>query len=226
MIAERTPTVAAYDPVVGATNVPRNTVLSVICNTPVLRGTGQLTLLTDAGAVVERFDVATSVRITVSENVILVRPTGGLRFNFRYRLDIPDGAFTNATLEPFTQLADYRFSTAVQSVAVVAWDPAFLATDVPSEAVIRLTFNTAVQPASGIIELLAAPHDVIESFSVAHSPRVSFAGSVVTITPTSQLQPNRLYFLNIPRGAVCDFAGVPYAGTNSYSFSTSHVLGA
>lgn len=219
------PSVTAYDPAVGAVNVAQDAVISLTFSEAVKRGTGTITLRTAGGTVVETYNAATSPRITVSGNVVQVDPTSSLSLNFTYFLDIPSGAILDLENNPFAGTTTYSFSAASVSVQVQSYTPAFSATDVALDTNIILTFNVPVQRGTGVIALMAAPNQLVETFNAASSNRLTFAGATLTIDPTNTLQYGRVYTLSIPAGAITDLAGVPYAGTTSYGFSTPNLPG-
>jgi methionine-rich copper-binding protein CopC len=99
-------------------------------------------------------------------------------------------------------------------------DPGSNATVSPSKEFLTLTFNEAIIPGTGTIELKTAAGTVVESFDVTSSSRVTRSGSTVTIDPVDNLVGGTSYVLAIPAGTFKDAAGNNYAGTN-LAFSTS-----
>jgi len=99
-------------------------------------------------------------------------------------------------------------------------DPGSNATVSPSKEFLTLTFNEAIVPGTGTVQLKTAAGTVVESFDVTSSSRVTRSGSTVTIDPVDNLVGGTSYVLAIPAGTFKDAAGNNYAGTN-LAFSTS-----
>lgn len=214
------PVVVSYDPAVNATGVALGVVFTLTFNTAMQRGTGTIVLRTEAGTPVESFHAATSPRLTITGNTVVLDPTLDLTPNYVYYLDIPAGALRSQAGVSFAGTTQYRFAAVTQSVNVVSYSPAFGATDIALASNVVLTFNVPVQRGVGTIALYAAPSTLVETFNVATSPRVTVAGTIVTIDPTAVLDYSRVYTVVIPPGAITDLVGNAFAGTTTYTFTT------
>ncbi|WP_221793380.1 tandem-95 repeat protein [Oceanobacter mangrovi] len=92
--------------------------------------------------------------------------------------------------------------------------PADNATDVAYNSTLVLTLSEAVAPVSGSFHLYDADGDtLVESLAVG-SGQVSFnsAGTVITITPSSDFTPTHSYYLLADSGIVADIAATSWAG--------------
>jgi len=96
---------------------------------------------------------------------------------------------------------------------IAALDPAKGAENVAVKQSFTLTFDKAVRARSGAIALVRADDvSTVETFDVAGSPGVAFAGPRVTLTPSADLDFNTGYFIEIAPTAIEDFSGNPFAG--------------
>lgn len=84
-----------------------------------------------------------------------------------------------------------------------------------------VTFSEPVRLGTGTIVLKTAAGAVIESYNI--TPGTSSATSL-TINPTADLAYNTKYKLEISPGSIADVAGNNYAGTKTYSFSTTDTV--
>ncbi len=75
------------------------------------------------------------------------------------------------------------------------------------------TFDETVVAGTGSIELRRFSNDnVVESFNVASSSRLTFSTGQLVINPTNSLSTNQTYYVLIPAGAVKDTSGNSYEG--------------
>ena len=109
----------------------------------------------------------------------------------------------NAAVSADAQLVDTR------KPVLTTITPAADSTGVLVAANISLTYSEAVRAGAGIIELRTAAGTLVESFNVATSNRLAFAGSTITIDPTALLGGATQYRLTVPEGAVLDHADRP-----------------
>jgi subtilisin-like proprotein convertase family protein len=107
------PVVLRFDPADESLAVPVGASISVTFNETIARGSGQITLRTAAGTVIETFDAATSSRITVAGSVLNIDPTALLAPGTGYRVEIGRGAVRDTAGNPYGGTGDYNFTTAV-----------------------------------------------------------------------------------------------------------------
>jgi hypothetical protein len=86
------------------------------------------------------------------------------------------------------------------------------------------TFNENIAKGSGVIQLLGLRGEVIESFNVQTSNRLTWIANQLTIDPTADLLNDQSYRIVIPNGAIDDLTGNDFAGT-SIELTTVGLLG-
>jgi len=86
---------------------------------------------------------------------------------------------------------------------------------------IGITFNQKIKAGSGNITLRedSASGTVVENFGVGSS--VTIANNSLSFTPTSNLDENVTYFVDIPSSSITNMAGDSYVGTG-YTFQTTY----
>jgi Ca2+-binding RTX toxin-like protein/subtilisin-like proprotein convertase family protein len=107
---------------------------------------------------------------------------------------------------------------------LVSSTPADNATGVGVGANLSLTFNENIKAGTGNILIYTAAGALFATIAVTDSSQVSFAGKVLTINPTANLEYGTGYYINIEAGAVRDLAGNAYAGivnNTDLSFNTT-----
>lgn len=101
-------------------------------------------------------------------------------------------------------------------------DPANGGTDTPVGAYLVATFSEAIAAGTGGVTLRrVADHSVVEVFDVETSPNLRFIGSDLSISPSSHLEPETVYYIEIAPTAIIggdSFAG--FSGPNTWSFTT------
>jgi len=87
------------------------------------------------------------------------------------------------------------------------------ATGVSAGTNLVATFRETILPGNGNIELRrSSDGSLVESFTVATSARLAFAGAQLTIDPTNSLPTGQSYYIIIPAGALKDTSGNNYDG--------------
>jgi len=94
---------------------------------------------------------------------------------------------------------------------------------------IVLTFSEAIVRGTGRIILGTSSTDgltatIVESFDVATSSRLSLAGSILTINPTSDLLSGTRYFVTMAPATFKDITGNAYEGIATYDFITADLV--
>ncbi len=145
-------------------------------------------------------------------------------------------AFSNSgVVNAFTQ-------TDIRLMDVLGWDstaagpdttpptlsttsPADNSTNVAVSANLVLTFSESVKAGSGNVVIHnAADGSVIATIAITDASQVSFAGSTLTINPTSDLAAGTHYYVTMASGVVQDLAGNAYAGllaATDFDFTTA-----
>lgn len=227
--ASPAPTVMAFSPADGATNVAANSNISVTFSEAIGAGFGSVELRSGspAGTLVEAFSIGSSPRLAISGSTLSIDPTSNFEANTRYFVVLPGGIVKDADNNGFAGTSSFDFVTApppdTTPPLVASLLPADGSTGVAVDSDILLIFNETIARGSGRIELRAgsASGTLVESFDVASSNRISLSGSTVTIDPSATLAADTSYFVVLPTGVIQDLAGNGYSGTTSYDFRTA-----
>ncbi len=137
-----------------------------------------------------------------------------------YTLSSADGTDTLVSIENL-QFADGAVALSdLTAPTLQSASPADGATAVAVGSNLSFTFNEVVFAGFGTLTLKTAAGVVVETFDVASSARLTFAGATLTIDPTATLANGAGYVLEFSAGAVTDAAGNAYAGWAGYDFTT------
>jgi len=214
------PTVSSFSPTSGSTDIAVNSNIVVTFDKNIRAGSGTITLRSDSstGTIIESYDVTSSARLTFSTNTLTIDPTSDLSIGTNYYVVIPDGAVAG-----YAGTDTYNFTT-INVVNVSSYSPTNGATSVAANTNISLTFDNTPTRGTGTITLRSgsAGGTIIESYDAATSPRISIAGNVWTLDPTSDLPLGQSIYLVIPNTAITpNYEGLNIGGgTASYSFTT------
>ena len=189
----------------------------------VLVGTGNITILlsNNTGVTIP----VTNSQVTIAGDVVTINPTNDLAAVNTYVLTIQAGAFRDAAGNTTAQ-ETLSFSTA----AVVDTTPPTVTSTVPANSPsarigildgdIVLTYSETVQAGSGNITITPMGRTAT-TIAVTDATQVSIAGNVVTIDPTVDLIPSKMYTVSIPAGVITDGAATPNnAALYELSFTT------
>ena len=182
-----------------------------------------ITLVPTGGGATISIDVTDANLVNILNNVVTINPTDNLLYNETYTVTIPAGAFENAANVATEEASSFSFSTiAVLPVPVLESHlPNDLATDIPVNSDIILTFNIGITAVSGNnITLVPTGGGATISIDVTDANLVSILNNVVTINPTDDFLYNETYTVTIPAGAFENAANVATEEASSFSFST------
>lgn len=218
------PMLLTTNPVDGGSAFPVDGSIVLSFNEVIQRGTGSIVLRTADGTVVERFDAATSVNIVVAGNTLTLRPSANLAFGTTYALDLAAGIVKDTAGNDYAGWLTYDWTTSAPTdtslPTVVAFAPVDGALDVAPSSNMVLTFSEAIQRGSGSIALMTSAGAVVETYDAAVSANLTIAGSVLVVDPSANLAYATGYTLRFAPGTVRDLAGLGFAGTTSYDFTT------
>ena len=125
------PTVSSFNPLDEATGVPKASHLALTFSENIYLGSGNITLKTAAGAVVESFDTASSPRLSLSGNTLSIDPTLDLSPGTGYTLALDAGTLKDLAGNPFAGGNSYNFNTAMAlNVLTYTWRAHTLLSDV------------------------------------------------------------------------------------------------
>jgi|GEM_PF-5249671 len=107
------PIIVSSLPSDNAGSVSLGTDISMTFSEPIKFGAGTIALRlgSEAGSVIESFDVATSSRLGISGDTLTINPTSDLQENATYFVTIESGAIVDFDGNSYTQTTDYSFRT-------------------------------------------------------------------------------------------------------------------
>jgi hypothetical protein len=199
----------------------------------------------NSGSITIKSGTTTSVTMDITDaNLTIAGPK--MTFNFypgalskagSWNLILPPGLLKDAAGNQYKGL-NTSAGAASQDFTVVAADttkptlsshlPAHEATVGYTRALstaLQLTFDEAVQSATGTI--VFTPLYTSDTLSIdASSDEVAITGSIVPVSPDTDLMPGEVYGITIAAGSFKDLQGNTYAGlTTGYTISTKSLLG-
>ena len=214
------PVITSFSPTSGATDIAVDTNIVLTFDKNIRAGSGTITLRSDSssGTIIESYDVTSSARLTFSTNTLTIDPTSDLSIGTNYYVVVPDEAVAG-----YAGTDTYNFTT-INVVNVSSYSPTNGATNQSVSTNISLTFDNTPSRGTGTITLRSgsAGGTIIESYDAATSPRISIAGNIWTLDPTSDLPKGASIYLVIPNTAITpNYEGLNIGGgTASYSFTT------
>jgi hypothetical protein len=210
---EAGPTVSSYSPGIGSTNISTDSNIILTFDKNIRAGVGTITLEVGTGgtSIVESYDVSSSNRLTFGSDTLTIDPTSNLTVATNYYVVVPDDAVAG-----YTGVSTYNFTTIAFALSSIS--PANGATNVSGDTNITLTFTSPPTRGTGTVELRSgsASGTIIASFDAASSDRISVVGNDWILDPKPAPPASTVIYLVIPNGAIQN-----YAGTSTYSFTTS-----
>ncbi len=221
------PKVTSFSPADGSINASLSTNITLNFSESVTAGRGFIEIHSGSatGAVVERFDTASSTRLLFSGSTLTIDPLNNLGGNTRYFVSLASGTVKDLAGNSYSGTSTYDFKTvALDTVAptVKSFTPADGSLNASLNTNITLTFSESVKAGSGLIEIHSGSVTgaLVESFDAASSSRLSFSGSTLTIDPLNTLANGTHYFVTFANGSVKDLAGNLFTGSSAYDFTT------
>jgi len=223
------PAILSSFPSDGASGVPVNASIVVAFSEPIQRGNGAIEIHSGspAGALVERFDAATSPRLSVAGASLTIDPSVDLLPNSAYALVFTAASVRDVAGNAFPGTSNFDFTTGT-SVAPDTAAPVLRSTqptddalEVATDAAIVLTFDEAIARGTGSVVLRKGTGDVVETFPAGGSADLVVSGSTVTIRPSAALATGTDYVVDFGFASFTDTAGNPWAGSASYNFRTA-----
>ena len=226
------PTLTATTPADNSTNVAMGANLVLTFSESVKAGVGNLIIRNAADdSVVATIAIADSNQASFSGSTLTINPTANLAANTHYYVTLASGVVQDLAGNAYAGLSaatDFDFTTAPPDTTpptLLATTPADNSTNVPVGANLVLTFNESVKAGVGNLVIHnAADGSTVASIAITDASQVSFAGSTLTINPTSDLAPGAHYYVTMASGVVQDLAGNAYAGLSAatdFDFTTS-----
>jgi Ca2+-binding RTX toxin-like protein len=106
------PDVLGFSPADAATGVAVDATIALTFNEAIARGAGTIVLKNAAGATVASFDAATSPELSITGAALTLNPGADLAHGIRHVLEIPAGAITDLSGNPYAGTTSYDFTTA------------------------------------------------------------------------------------------------------------------
>jgi hypothetical protein len=204
------PTITSTNPAHGATDIARNTTISVTFSEPI----DPASATTTSFIVVANGSTAIAGTVAVSGSTATFTPAAQLPFGTyvaRVTTAIQDLSGNNL-VAPF----QWSFATVVNPPpTVTATTPAANATNVARNTTISATFSEPIQPAT----VTTTSFTVTPTGGAAIAGTVSVSGAVATFTPTTQLALTTTYTARLTT-AIGDLDGAALAQPFTWTFST------
>lgn len=206
------PLVNALYPIHESNDVPPNTNLLLTFNENIKKGSEVIVI--SYGDVSQRIEV-TSRDVNISGNTAIVNPTADFPVGAIVQVQIPSGAFTDLTGNPFAGIADALWSFTVAGLAdktppvVTDLFPKDDAVNIPANTNLVITFDEKVQRGSGTITIKSGS---VSKLLDVEGAEVVVSANKVTINPAAFFSANANVSLQIPEGAFKDLANNPFKG--------------
>ena len=224
------PTLSSSNPVDNATAVATTSNIVLTFSEAVDVESGNITIKkTSDNSTVETIDV-TSGQVTGSGSTqITINPGSDLEEQTEYYVQIAATAFDDGSSNDYAGISDtttLSFTTADETAPTLSSStPADNATAVATTSNIVLTFSEAVDVESGNITIKkTSDNSTVETIDVT-SGQVTGSGSTqITINPSSDLEEQTEYYVQIAATAFDDGSSNDYAGisdTTTLSFTTA-----
>jgi len=201
------PVVSSTIPANGDFGVPLNQIISVNFNEEMNPETINLSSI-----IITAGDVVIPGTVTYSGLTATFTPSTRLTTNTLYT-----GRVTTAVKDVAGNALQtdfvWTFTTGLNPL-VVSTDPANLAVDVSPNKIITATFNMSMNPAT-----LNASTFIIKQGTTVIPGTITYAGTMVTFTPTTPLDENKIYTGTITKGAE-NIVGTELASDYVWTFTT------
>ena len=227
ILADVIPSVVSLDPPDDATEVPVFTNLTMIFDTFIATGPGNITIsnVTDG---ISTVIPAGDPQVSVDQKTLTIDPNTNLVPLKDYVILIDTNAIANRFSSLFPGISNdgsWTFRTADPDVTpplVATLSPPNSSTEAPLAVELIITFDEPVQQGAGDIVIRnASDSNIVE---IIASASATFAGAEATIHPTNILAATTGYYVEIDAGAFVDLSGNDFAGISgpaTWSFSTT-----
>ncbi|WP_310560483.1 Ig-like domain-containing protein [Flavobacterium sp.] len=201
------PVVSSTIPVNGSFGVPLNQVVSVIFNEEIDPST-----INSSSIIISAAGVAVPGTVTYAGTTATFTPTSRLTTNTLYT-GIVKTAVKDVDGNALQTDYVWTFTTGLNPL-VVSTDPANGAVDVSPNKIITATFNMSMNPAT-----LNASTFIVQQGTTVIPGTITYAGTMVTFTPTTPLDENKIYTATITKGAE-NTIGTELASDYVWTFTT------
>src|SRR6266852_5639162 len=170
-------------------------------------------------------------QVSFSGSVLTINPASDLAPGTHYYVTMASGVVQDLAGNAYAGLSaatDFDFTTAAPAdttpPSLSGTTPADNSTNVAVSANLVLTFSESVKAGLGNVVIHnALDGSAVATIAISDASQVSFAGSVLTINPTSDLVAGTHYYVTMASGVVQDLAGNAYAGLSAatdFDFTT------
>ncbi|MCU6791572.1 Ig-like domain-containing protein [Paenibacillus sp. WQ 127069] len=223
------PTFASLTPVNGLSNVDATiSLISITFNKDIFALNKNITIrkLSDNSVVTTRKANETGVAVAGNKADITIT---GLEENTDYYVEIEEGAFKDASGNPFVGISGsstWKFTTVDNPPTLISSIPSNSAVGINSSmSSISMTFSENVTAVSDkkVMIYTSSDNNEVASYSANDLNNVTISGKQVTIKAPALLA-STSYYVKIDAGAFIDASSNPYAGITSnsgWSFTTS-----
>lgn len=219
------PSATQFNPADGASGVSTDSNITISFSEAIQRGKGSIVIRNAEGQMVESFRIASSNRVSVSGNTLIIDPKKDLAGNTKYYITFSARAIQDLAGNDYasTQTYDFKTGAAPDKAApvITTLSPQSGASNVSTRTGLSLKFSEAIQRGTGYITLKTKTGQIVESFDAATSSQISITNNTLSIRPSNELAKNTKYVVSFDRGAITDLAGNQYAGPKkTYGFKT------
>jgi len=206
------PIVTITDPLINATNVPMNKVITATFSIPMDPATiSSSTISLMAGT------TPVAGVVTYSNSVASFTPSANLLPSTTYTGTVTTGALNSDGTALQTNYV-WTFTTSGIPPTIVSTDPANNATGVLTNKILRANFGVPMNPLT-----ITATTFTLKQGTTAVAGTVTYSGTRASFTPTVALALNTIYTATITTGAM-NVAGTPISADYVWSFTTSNIL--
>ena len=201
------PTVSSFIPKDDATGVAVAADITVTFSEAIKRGTGDITLKTDSGVVVATYSAADSTNLSISGNTLTINPTADLSSDTTYQVVFATGSITDLGGNDYEQTSDYKFTTVdtISPITTSINTPQFSGQGSARDIVI--IFNEPIKTGTGSVLFKNNSEEYLTSYDISSNQNISIVDNKLTITPPSDLQPDKTYEVQIQDSSIVDLVG-------------------
>ena len=224
-----TPIISSLSPLDGATNVAGNVNLALTFNEEVVVGSGDVSIFKSSDdSLVEAIDVESGQVTGTTTTTITINPSVSLETGVSYYVQIDATAIDDLNGNSFAGIADettWNFTVETTPPIVSSFSPLDNAVGVPVSNDLIITFDEAVDVQNGNITIYKSSDDsLVEAIDVTGGLVAGTGTTTITVNPTSNLNDNTGYYVQIDTTAFDDTAGNSFIGISdeiTWNFTTA-----